>query len=186
MKLKSTASLFLALALSVVGLRAAAAPTGSAPHPLTVTTPAFVSGQPIPAKFTCAGADVSPRLRWSAVPDGTKSIAVICHDVDAPGGSWTHWVIYNLPARTTALPEHVPTTPTLGNGARQGLNDFKRMGYAGPCPPAGKAHHYHFTVYALDTVLPLAPGATREQLLHAMAGHLLASGDLVGVVHKKE
>jgi hypothetical protein len=152
---------------------------------LKVGSSSFREGQPIPIEYTCAGADISPPLHWSAGPAGTKTFALICDDPDAPSGTWCHWVLYNLPTATTDLPEKTPTTATLAGDARQGTNDFKRTGYSGPCPPPGKPHRYFFKIYALDTTLALKPGATRQELLRAIAGHVIAKGDTVGIFQRK-
>jgi Raf kinase inhibitor-like YbhB/YbcL family protein len=152
---------------------------------IQLTSLAFAEGQPIPAKYTGDGPDISPPLRWSGVPPGTKSLALICDDPDAPVGTWVHWVLYGLPATTNELPEKVPTTDTLPNGARQGLNDFGRVGYGGPAPPPGKPHRYFFKLYALDTQLDLKPRATKQDLLRAMEGHILAQGQLMGTYQRR-
>ena len=146
----------------------------------TLTSPAFKEGDLIPKKFTCEGPDVSPQLRWNDPPKGTKSLALISDDPDAPVGTWVHWVIFNLPGETAELLEGVPTQETLPNGARQGLNDFKRVGYGGPCPPPGKPHRYYFKLYALDTPLNLKPRATKAQVIDAIKGHILGETQLMG------
>ncbi len=153
----------------------------------TITSPAFEPGQPIPRQFTCEGADISPALDWSGVPGGTKSYALVCDDPDAPVGTWVHWVIYNLPGSLTGLPENVVKTETVAalGGARQGVNDFRRIGYGGPCPPPGHGtHHYHFRLYALDDQLALEPGATRADLEAAMEGHVLGETELIGTYER--
>ena len=147
---------------------------------ITITSPAFSAEGMIPAKYSCEGADVSPPLSWTGAPAGAKSLALVCDDPDAPAGIWVHWVLYNLPAGTSSLMEKVATTPMLPNGARQGVNDFGKIGYGGPCPPSGKAHRYIFKFYALDIELALQPGATKKDLLHAMAHHVMAKGVLMG------
>ena len=152
---------------------------------MKLSSPAFEPGEPIPQKHTCQGQDISPPLRWEALPVGTRSLALICDDPDAPVGTWVHWVIYGLPASTAELPERVPTSETLSSGARQGLNDFRRVGYGGPCPPPGGAHRYFFRLYALDTELSLKPRATKADLLRAMEGHILAQGELMGTYRRK-
>jgi Raf kinase inhibitor-like YbhB/YbcL family protein len=119
-------------------------------------------------------------LGWSEPPPGTKSLALICDDPDAPRGTWVHWVLFNLPSQARELEEGVPTRETLGNGAKQGKNDFGNVGYGGPAPPKGKPHRYVFTLYALDVAVDLPPGATMAQLMGAMKGHILAEGQLVG------
>src|SRR5262249_16334726 len=119
-------------------------------------------------------------LAWMDPPSGVKSFALIADDPDAPRGTWVHWVLYDLPADTTGLEEGVPTKETLQNGANQGQNDFGKVGYGGPCPPPGPAHHYHFKLYALADEIHLKAGATKQQLLDAMKGHILAQTELVG------
>ena len=116
---------------------------------IEVTSTAFQQGMTIPKQYTGDGADQSPPLRWSEPPSGTKSIALICDDPDAPRGTWVHWVLFNLPTQTRELEEGVPTTATLPSGAKQGKNDFGNIGYGGPAPPKGKAHRYFFKLYAL-------------------------------------
>lgn len=143
-------------------------------------SPAFQPDQSIPRKYTCDGPDVSVPLRWTDPPPGTKSFALIVDDPDAPRGTWVHWVLYDLPAETRELPEGLPSQETLPNGAKQGLNDFRRVGYGGPCPPPGPAHRYVFKLYALDSQTNLKPRATKQQLLDAMKGHILAEAQLIG------
>jgi Raf kinase inhibitor-like YbhB/YbcL family protein len=147
---------------------------------IELTSPAFDEGSPIPVRHTCQGEDLSPALRWTGIPEGTKSLALICDDPDAPRGTWVHWVLYGIPAGTTELPEGVPASETLASGARQGVTDFGRVGYGGPCPPPGPAHRYFFRLYALDAETRLPPGATKAQLLREMEGHVLADGQLMG------
>jgi len=161
---------------------------------LTLSSPSFRNGQPIPAKHSCEGENASPALNWEGVPAGTKSFALICDDPDAPGGSWVHWVIYDIPANTVSLPENIQKRDAMeavGSmsgrdnaklpGAKQGVNDFGKVGYGGPCPPRRHgAHHYHFRLYALDAELNLTPRVTRKQLEAAMKGHIIAEGELVG------
>jgi len=152
---------------------------------IALTSPAFKDGSPIPSRYTCQGEDVSPPLKWGDVPDGTKSLALICDDPDAPMGTWVHWVIYCIPPTARELPQGVPPKETLPDGSRQGTNDFKRIGYGGPCPPPGKAHRYFFKIYALDTQIDLKPGATKKQLLSAMQGHVIGEGRLMGTYQRK-
>ena len=146
---------------------------------IKVTSPAFAEGEMIPAEYTADGRNISPPLEWSDAPEGTKSIALINDDPDAPMGTWVHWVVYNLPADVTSLEENVLPEETLSNGAMQGTTDFGRIGYGGPAPPSG-THRYFFKVYALDTMLDLAAGATKGRVESAMAGHVLAEGQLMG------
>jgi len=146
---------------------------------IEIKSSAFEEGGMIPKKYTCDGADVSPPLSWTSVPEGTKTIALICDDPDAPMGTWVHWVLFNLPADVKELPESVPSEKNLDNGAMQGTNDFGNIGYGGPCPPGG-THRYYFKFYALDTEVNLQGGATKKELLKAMEGHILAEGQLMG------
>jgi Raf kinase inhibitor-like YbhB/YbcL family protein len=133
----------------------------------------------IPAKYTCDAENISPPLAWSGVPETAKTLALVADDPDAPRGTWVHWVIYNIPATEKGLAENVPARETIDSGARQGTNDFRKTGYGGPCPPSG-THRYFFKLYALDTDLNLPPGATKDQLLKAAEGHVVAQGQLVG------
>ncbi|MFC1738478.1 YbhB/YbcL family Raf kinase inhibitor-like protein [Planctomycetota bacterium] len=146
---------------------------------IKITSPAFEEGGMIPSKYTCDGEDISPPLQWQNVPEGTKSIALISDDPDAPMGTWVHWVLYELPAETSELAENIPADESLPNGAKQGTSDFGRIGYGGPCPPSG-THRYFFKIYALDSDAGLEAGATKGQLLKAMEGHILATGQLIG------
>jgi len=151
-----------------------------APKPrLTLSSPVFDSGQMLSRKYTGDGDDVSPALKWDNVPAGTKSFALICSDPDAPLGTFVHWVIYDLPADVRELAEGVPKTGVLENGAHQGVNGFRNIGYNGPKPPPGKPHRYFFRLYALDTVLGLEPGVSAGKLQGAMAGHILAEAELM-------
>jgi hypothetical protein len=164
--------------------------TGDQTVSFTIRSTAFASESAIPEKYACTGSDVSPPLSWTEPPAGTKSLALIMDDPDAPVGTWVHWVIYNLPASARELPEGTPTTEALTNGARQGTNDFRKIGYGGPCPPAGPAHRYFFKLYALDTEVKLlyamdylsslAPKDTKKHLEAAMTGHILAQAELIG------
>lgn len=145
-----------------------------------LTSTAFAPGGDIPKKFTCDGPDVSPALAWDSAPAGTQSIALIVDDPDAPVGTWVHWVLWDLPASARELAENVPKQEELPGGARQGRNDFRRIGYGGPCPPPGPAHRYFFKLYALNAKLGLKPGATKADVERAMAGHILAQAELMG------
>ena len=147
---------------------------------IEVTSTSFQQGMSIPKQYTGDGVDQSPPLFWSELPSGTKSIALIYDDPDAPRGTWVHWVLYNLPASARSLPEGVPKQNELADGTRQGRNDFARVGYGGPCPPRGPAHRYLFKLYALDARLDLKPGASKADLEKAMATHILAQGQLMG------
>jgi Raf kinase inhibitor-like YbhB/YbcL family protein len=151
-------------------------------------SPAFKEGQPIPVKYTGDGEDVSPELVWSGLPKGTKELALIVDDPDAPVSEpWVHWVIYNIPASVSGLPEGVPPTPTLAQppGTLQGTNTWGTIGYRGPAPPKGHGkHHYHFKLYALDAPLSAGPGLDKKALLDAMSGHVLSHRELVGTYQR--
>jgi len=147
---------------------------------ISIHSPVFNEGEEIPPKYTCDGDDISPPLEWGNLPNGTQSLALICDDPDAPMGTFVHWVLYNLPSDPTGLVEDIPPQDTLENGATQGITDFKRIGYGGPCPPGG-THRYFFKLYALDTRLDLEPGASKPDLLRAMEGHILDAGQLIGI-----
>jgi Raf kinase inhibitor-like YbhB/YbcL family protein len=146
---------------------------------IEITSTAFNEGGMIPTKYTCDGPDISPPLAWSSVPENTVSIALICDDPDAPVGTWVHWVLFNLPPEIKELPENLPTKEILSNGAKQGRNGSRRIGYSGPCPPGG-THRYYFKIYALNTKLDLEPGVEKKELVEAMEGHILAEGQLMG------
>jgi Raf kinase inhibitor-like YbhB/YbcL family protein len=149
-----------------------------------VTSPSFQNGASIPKKFTCDGADVSPELQLTQPPTGTQSLALIADDPDAPVGTWIHWVLFDLPTETKALPEGIAKVEQPPTGGRQGRNDFRKIGYGGPCPPPGKPHRYFFRVYALDKKVGLKPGASRQELDQAMQGHILGKAELMGTYHR--
>jgi Raf kinase inhibitor-like YbhB/YbcL family protein len=152
---------------------------------MKLTSPSFENQQPIPAKHTGEGADASPALKWEGAPSSTKSFALICDDPDAPVGTWVHWVIYNIPASTTTLPEGFAKSDTTA-GARQGVNDFGKVGYNGPMPPRGHGkHRYFFKVFALKSELDLKPRATKAQVEAAMQGQILAQAELVGTYERR-
>jgi Raf kinase inhibitor-like YbhB/YbcL family protein len=146
---------------------------------IKLTSTAFKDGQPIPRTYTCDGVNVSPPLEWSGVPKTVKTLSIICDDPDASPDTWVHWVLYNLPADNIGMVESLPATEKLLAGGFQGTNDFKKIGYGGPCPPSG-THHYFFKIYALDGEIPLKAGATKAELLKAMEGHVLLQGQLMG------
>jgi Raf kinase inhibitor-like YbhB/YbcL family protein len=154
---------------------------------LKLTSKAFTHEGPIPSIYTCEGRDIAPSLAWTGVPAGTRSLALIVDDPDAPDPkapktTWVHWVLYNIPATATGLPE-AATTRDLPQGTLQGLNDWKRIGYGGPCPPIGR-HRYYHKLYALDTVLADLGTPTKTQLLAAMQGHILGETQLIGTYQK--
>lgn len=151
---------------------------------IKVESAAFNSMGAIPVKYSCDGEDVSPPLRWGDVPEGTKSIAIISDDPDAPVGTWVHWVCYDIPPDVDSIAENIPKAETLSCGGKQGITDFRRIGYGGPCPPGG-THRYFFKVYALDVVLGLPAGKSKKEIETAMKGHILAQGELVGKYSRK-
>jgi Raf kinase inhibitor-like YbhB/YbcL family protein len=148
--------------------------------PFEIKSSAFGQNQAIPKKYTCDGSDISVPLTWIDPPQGTSSFAIIADDPDAPRGTWVHWVIYDVPATARDLSEGIAAREKLDNGSKQGKNDFGKIGYGGPCPPAGPAHRYHFKLYALDRMTGLSTGASKQQLLDAMKGHTLAQAELIG------
>ena len=155
------------------------APTPEVPI-LVLRSSAFESGGNIPQKYTCDGQDISPPLSWSDPPRETVSFVLIVEDIDAPKGIFTHWIIFNIPASLRSLPEGVPKQGEVEGIGTQGKNDFNEIGYGGPCPPPGSTHRYVFKLYALDISLDLNPGATKEQVIKGMEGHILAYGELIG------
>jgi len=170
--------LVVSMLLVTVSCRSASK-SGSAP--LIISSPSFETGETIPPRQTCIGEDVSPPLNWTGGLDKVVSYAIICEDPDAPGGTWIHWVIFDIPMQTTSLPEGVSDTPQLEDGSKQGINDFKKLGYGGPCPPPGKPHRYYFRLYGLDQLTGLEPGSTADELKDRMRGHIVAQGELMGV-----
>ncbi|WNG54044.1 YbhB/YbcL family Raf kinase inhibitor-like protein [Archangium gephyra] len=157
------------------------------PIPFQLTSPRFQNGATIPIAYTCEGDDLPPPLHWEGEPPGTRSFALVMQDPDAPDPAnpkttWTHWVLYNLPPNIHDIPESM-LRESLPEGAREALNDWKRMGYGGPCPPIGR-HRYFYRVYALDTVLPDMGHVTWKQLERALEGHVLAQTELIGTYEK--
>jgi Raf kinase inhibitor-like YbhB/YbcL family protein len=152
---------------------------------INLTSSAFADSQAIPVKYTCDGQDVSPPLTWSGVPEGAKSLALICDDPDAPGGTWVHWVLYNMGPTTTKLAEGISPSESLPDGAKQGVNDFNRTGYGGPCPPRGAPHRYFFKLYALDKEIDPRPRLKKDDVVRAMTGHILAEGRLIGTYNRR-
>jgi Raf kinase inhibitor-like YbhB/YbcL family protein len=163
--------------------------TQSSPTPnqdkpeIKLTSTAFKEGESIPRAYTCDGVSVSPPLEWSGVPKTAKTIAIVADDPDAPGGTWVHWVLYNLPAANIGLVENLAATENLTAGGFQGKNDFGKVGFGGPCPPSG-THRYFFRIYALDSELPLKAGATKAELIKAMEGHTVGQGQLMGTYRR--
>ena len=160
-------------------------PATEAAMSLELTSDAFMNGQSIPAKYSCTGKNISPALTWNEPPAGTQSFALIMDDPDAPGGTWVHWVLFNIPASTRDLPEDLPVTgkDVDPNALYAGKNSWGDTGYGGPCPPSG-THRYYFKLHALDTTISLLPGATKEQVLKEMDGHILAQAELMGTFSK--
>ncbi len=153
---------------------------GAEPASFSLTSTAFKNGEKIPRRYTCDGEDMSPPLSWSGTPNGTKSYSIILEDPDAPGGTFTHWVLYDLPATVMGIPEGGWGNGKSKEGSKQGINDFGRAGYGGPCPPGGM-HRYIFTLYALDVSgLNLKGRATKEEVLNAAKDHVISETELVG------
>jgi Raf kinase inhibitor-like YbhB/YbcL family protein len=151
---------------------------------MQLTSSAFKNMQPIPRDYTCDGKNISPPLSWKGAPAGTRSFALIVDDPDAPGGSWTHWIVFDLPADISDLSGDAKSQFTSG-GVKEGSNDFKHVGYGGPCPPAGKAHRYLFKLYALDAMLGLKSGASKKEVEAALAKHILGQGQLIGMYQRQ-
>jgi len=149
-----------------------------------ISSTSFQNGGAIPRKFTCDGADVSPELAWANPPAGTQSFVLIADDPDAPAGTWTHWVLFDVPAKAVSLPEGVPKVDEIPDGGRQGRNDFRKIGYGGPCPPPGKPHRYFFKLYALGRMLNLKPGSARREVEDAMQSHILGKAELMGTYRR--
>jgi Raf kinase inhibitor-like YbhB/YbcL family protein len=175
-------------ALLIAAIAGVLATTGSvlAPPPahqkMSLASTAFKEGQPIPTQYTCDGKNISPPLAWSGAPAKTQSLLLIVDDPDAPSGVWTHWIVFNLSTDVSQLDEDKAPS---GAAAKQGTNDFKKPGYGGPCPPAGKPHRYFFKLFALDTTLDLPAGATRKEIDAAIGKHVLAMGQLMGTYQRK-
>ena len=155
---------------------------------LTLTSTAFTEGGAIPKRYSCQGDGISPALHWSNVPEGTRSMALIVEDPDAPSGMFVHWVAFDIPPTVTTLDEHQPTAETLSSTARQGTNGAGKIGWVPPCPPPGTGvsgeHRYFFRLYALDTLMALPSSTDRDALLSAMKGHVIGEGVLMGKYKK--
>ena len=161
------------------GVEQRVAQTGGEKMAIKLISTAFQEGGIIPKQYTCGGQNISPPLAWDSVPANAQALALIADDPDAPGKTWVHWVVFDMPATTKSLPENVPPQETIAGGGKQGTTDFRKVGYGGPCPPSG-THRYYFKVYALDKELGLDNKATKDQVLKAMEGHILAQGQLMG------
>lgn len=152
------------------------------PMAFKLKSTAFEQGKVIPSEYTCDGKNMSPSLSWQQAPSETKSFVLISDDPDAHP-LWTHWILYNIPGNVQSLEENLPKEENLSDGSMQGINDFRRVGYGGPCPPSG-THRYFFKLYALDTTLNLSPKATRQQVELAMKGHVLGEAELMGTYQR--
>lgn len=150
----------------------------------SISSNAFKDGERIPAKYTCEGLNVSPFLEWSEPPAGTEFFVLMADDPDAPAGTFTHWVLFNIPVGIRRLDEGISTQECQANGAVHGMTDFGTIGYGGPCPPRGTVHHYRFTIYALDRAVDLEAGVSQKQVLDAMKGHILARSRLTGLYQR--
>src|SRR5271154_4891444 len=148
---------------------------------LQLTSPAFGNGDRVPKEYTADGKNQSPPLKWANVPEGTKSLALICDDQDAPMGTWVHWVLYDITVGLNELEQGIPPMRLVLNGAKQGMNSFHKIGYGGPSPPPGKPHRYFFKLFALDTSLNVQPDIDAKKLEVAMNGHVLGEAQLVGL-----
>ncbi len=152
---------------------------------IEIKSPEFKSEDMMPAKYTCDGGNFSPPLSWDGIPKDAKSLVLICDDPDAPMGTWVHWLIYNMPPASKGLQEGVLPVESFSHDTKQGINDFKEIGYGGPCPPSG-VHRYFFKLYALDSKLNLPAGATKKELLVAMKEHILAQAEMIGKYEKRK
>jgi Raf kinase inhibitor-like YbhB/YbcL family protein len=172
----------LALAITIVlaTLISSAQTQGESSMAFAISSTSFLNGADLPKKFTCDGADVSPEFSWKEPPSGTQAFALIADDPDAPAGTWTHWVLYDIPASVTSLSEGMSKVDELPGGERQGRNDFHKIGYNGPCPPPGKPHRYFFKLYALKAKLDLKPGASKQELEQAIEGRTLGMAQWMG------
>lgn len=156
-------------------------PETSALASISLSSPAFNRGSDIPVEFTCDGEDVSPPLRWTDIPEGAKSLAIVMDDPDAPGSIFRHWSVYDIPAATRTIKQGQTSDPQLENTIKQGTNDFGTMGYGGPCPPSGEEHEYTFFIYALTGHLELSPGASASDLTMALQGKVIGTGSFTGM-----
>ena len=182
----AAAAIVLLVCLSVflvLWQRHSASVQGRARATLQIQSNSFANGGVIPRRYTCDGANDSPSLQWPSAPAGTKSFALVMNDPDAPI-DFTHWLAYNIPPSVRSLEEGASGRGAMPQGSAEGTNSFGRFGYGGPCPPAGKLHHYVFRLYALDTRLDLPPGAARDQVESAIHQHVLADGQIIGIYRR--
>lgn len=182
--LRALAAGMMLLVPGVPGGNGAQGGSGGELPRLRLTSASFTDQGALPPVLTCDGLNLSPALAWSDPPATTKSLALIVTDPDAPTGTFTHWVIFNLPASSRWLPQGVIPQAIPIDGSHQGRNDFGNPGYGGPCPPGHSVHHYHFVLYAVDRKLPLGPGASRSDVEAGLEGHVVARGELVGTYHR--
>lgn len=154
--------------------------------PFKLSSKSFETSAEIPTRYTCDGADDSPALSWNEAPDGTSTFALICDDPDAPVGLFTHWVLYGLSSDVSELPENLPKDAEVQKPAcKQGVNDFRRIGYGGPCPPRGSRHRYFFKLFALDNDPKLPAGSSRKEVERAINGHVLGEAKLMGTYQRR-
>ena len=183
-KLLSRLLIFLALVTVVAGCSPASQAGGGSEGgdgmQIQLSSTAFKDGAMIPVIYTCDGKNISPPLSWTEAPQGSKSIALIVDDPDAPAGTWVHWVVFNLPSSISSLSEGASSLGSQEPFGTAGMNSSQKIGYGGPCPPKGKPHHYFFKLYALDIILGLKSGASKADVEKAMQGHILAQGQLMG------
>lgn len=151
---------------------------------LTLSSAAFSDMESIPEEYTCDGANISPPLAWEGVPHGSRSLVLTCEDLDTPIGSWSHWVCYDMPTSVTKLKEAIPVTDLIQSGGKQGINDFSKVGYGGPCPPNGM-HQYIFRLYALDCLLNCQSGKSQKEIEYLMSGHIIEDARLTGTYTRK-
>lgn len=147
---------------------------------MRLNSPAFERGERIPTQYTCEGRNISPPLVWHEVPEDAQSLALIVEDPDASNGTWSHWIIYNLPTTKTEIREEFPEGEPIGGTGAQGRNDFGNVRYEGPCPPLGSSHRYFFRLFALDEELDVTAGVTRQQLMDRMQGHIIETSEYMG------
>jgi Raf kinase inhibitor-like YbhB/YbcL family protein len=182
--MKNARALFLLILLSFYSSVLCQKPIKKGDTKMILKSSVFVEGGMIPANYACDGKNISPPLHWEGVPQAAKSLALICDDPDAPAGTWVHWVVYDIAADVTDFAEAIPAIKILENGAKQGTNDFQKIGYGGPCPPGG-THHYAFKLYALDKKLNLEPGRSKAELLREMKEHIIAETKLTGLYKRR-
>ena len=182
--MKAFAAVIFALTFGTISLSTGSGPRVSGSPEVsmefTISSPSFTNGGDISNRFTCDGLDVSPQLSWSNAPKETVSFALLANDPDAPAGNWNHWAMWNIPATSHGLPEGVQKNSRLTDGSVQGTNDFRKIGYNGPCPPAGKPHRYYFKLYALDKQLEVSGDSGKKELEAAMKGHIRAQTECMG------